>query len=513
MRTIYVWSLILACLITSLNALAQKPQLVEDIWPGVMGSYPRSLTPWGEWLLFAAGDSLHGEELWRWKQMGMPAERVTDNGSIQLSGCVNLLDNASTMPMPEYNGSVYFSTNTDLTEQRCLKYKGVVPLDTIGDSSQSFFALMELGNKLLLINNKRSDSIWGIWSYDDVHPPVEIFNFMKSGFKNGLGVWPYAAYKGKLYFGADSIGFGTELWSLDPATQSVSLVSDIWPGFRPSSPSDMVLAGSKLYFKAIDSAHGCELYSFDGTAVRRLTDLMPGPDYGLAPNSVRTIAFFNGGIFFIGLTSRTHGALFRYDTASGMTAKVYDLLPNGNGYSNLFPTPNNLYFLASSSSIPNTGTGLELYKYDGTNGSLVADLNPGPGSGASPQSNMALFGGYVYFLGNNGSTGWELYRVKDSARGVGVPELVGNPELRIGLFPNPAPGGRFNISLDARQPMKEVSVRITDVTGRELQSRQFSNPGKSFFEEMNLSGTAPGMYFVRITADGETFSRRVSVAE
>ncbi len=83
----------------------------------------------------------------------------------------------------------------------------------------------------------------------------------------------------------------------------------------------------------------------------------------------------------------------------------------------------------------------------------------------------------------------------------------------IGLFPNPAPGGRFNISLDAKQPMKEVRVRITDVTGRVLHSRQFSNPGKSFFEEMNLSGAAPGMYFVRITADGETFSRRVSVAE
>ncbi|MBS1614530.1 MAG: T9SS type A sorting domain-containing protein [Bacteroidetes bacterium] len=81
----------------------------------------------------------------------------------------------------------------------------------------------------------------------------------------------------------------------------------------------------------------------------------------------------------------------------------------------------------------------------------------------------------------------------------------------LGLFPNPAPAGRFNLYLDAKQTMKEVSVRISDVTGREVLSRQFSNPGKSLFEEMNLSGVAPGMYFVRITADGESFSRRVVV--
>ncbi|MBS1629437.1 MAG: T9SS type A sorting domain-containing protein, partial [Bacteroidetes bacterium] len=81
----------------------------------------------------------------------------------------------------------------------------------------------------------------------------------------------------------------------------------------------------------------------------------------------------------------------------------------------------------------------------------------------------------------------------------------------VGLFPNPAPGGRFNISLEAKHPMKEVSLSATDITGREILTRQFSNPGKRLFEEINLSGAALGIYFVRITADGEAFSRRVVV--
>jgi hypothetical protein len=81
--------------------------------------------------------------------------------------------------------------------------------------------------------------------------------------------------------------------------------------------------------------------------------------------------------------------------------------------------------------------------------------------------------------------------------GVGSGATTGIFEgLRIA--PNPATGGRFNISLNAKQAVKEVSITITDITGRELLSRQFANPGKSFFEEINLSGAAKGMYFVRI---------------
>jgi len=81
----------------------------------------------------------------------------------------------------------------------------------------------------------------------------------------------------------------------------------------------------------------------------------------------------------------------------------------------------------------------------------------------------------------------------------------------VGLFPNPAPHGRFNISLDAKQAMQAVRVTISDITGRQIQSRQFAHPGTHFFEEINLSSAAPGIYFVRIEADGTVMTRRVSV--
>lgn len=367
-----------------------------------------------------------------------------------------------------------------------------------------------MGNKLYFFVRPSNNIVGEIWSYDDVHPPVRVCNLGSYGFSHAAyGIRGLVAYRGKLYFEADSTGIGDELWCFDPVANSMRLVADIWTGFRSSNPSDMILAGSKLFFTARDSAHGHELYSYNGITVTRLTDLLPGTDDGLRQGvDGNSLVFHQGGIFFAGHTSLSHEALFRYDTLSGTATKVYDLLPSGGGFQNFLSTPNNLYFTARSSS--SGGTGTELYKYDGTNGSLVADLNPGSGAGING-SNMALFGGYIYFSGNNGTTGWELYRVKDSATGSAAVEQLSLRGLLCKLFPNPATDGRFNISLDAKQAMKEVSITISDITGRQVLSRQYQNPGKSFFEEINLSGVAPGMYFVRIAADGEVVSRRVSV--
>jgi predicted outer membrane repeat protein len=94
---------------------------------------------------------------------------------------------------------------------------------------------------------------------------------------------------------------------------------------------------------------------------------------------------------------------------------------------------------------------------------------------------------------------------------LGIGGAGAGAEEWLSVYPNPSINGRFNISLDAKQPLKEVSISVTDITGRQVLSRQYANPGKSFFEEINLSGAARGMYFVRIAADGEVISRRVSI--
>ncbi|MBS1629758.1 MAG: T9SS type A sorting domain-containing protein, partial [Bacteroidetes bacterium] len=168
--------------------------------------------------------------------------------------------------------------------------------------------------------------------------------------------------------------------------------------------------------------------------------------------------------------------------------------------------------------------------------SVVINVYPKPYAVVSLQDSTLsvppLFGGYQWYRNDTlipGATGPSLlarsngrYRVMITGFGntctdsavyllanlkVGTQTLAGN----LQIMPNPARDGRFHVSLDAKTPVKEVRVRVSDITGRELLSRQYTNPGSNFFEEVNLGAVAPGIYFVRITADGEAFSRRVVV--
>jgi hypothetical protein len=81
----------------------------------------------------------------------------------------------------------------------------------------------------------------------------------------------------------------------------------------------------------------------------------------------------------------------------------------------------------------------------------------------------------------------------------------------FGLFPNPSRDGRFNISLEAHQAVKEVRVTVSNVTGQQVLRRQYAPAGNSFFKEIDLGAAAKGVYFVEILADRERIVRKLVV--
>lgn len=81
----------------------------------------------------------------------------------------------------------------------------------------------------------------------------------------------------------------------------------------------------------------------------------------------------------------------------------------------------------------------------------------------------------------------------------------------IGLFPIPTTNGRFNVSLDSKDAMKEITITVSSITGQQVLSREYHNAGNSFFQELNMADAAKGIYFVRIAADGEVLTRRIVV--
>src|SRR5688572_23217601 len=73
----------------------------------------------------------------------------------------------------------------------------------------------------------------------------------------------FAIYNGKMYFAADSVGKGTELWVSDGNLTGTKLLVDINPGTGDSYPTNLTVFNGKLYFSANDGTNGTELWVTD----------------------------------------------------------------------------------------------------------------------------------------------------------------------------------------------------------------------------------------------------------
>jgi hypothetical protein len=90
-----------------------------------------------------------------------------------------------------------------------------------------------------------------------------------------------------------------------------------------------------------------------------------------------------------------------------------------------------------------------------------------------------------------------------------VEQLAGLSSL--GLFPNPAPGGRVNLTFETNHLVSRTEVYVLDYAGRKVWTNQYSGFGTSFFQELNLKGLAPGQYTLNLILDGAVVSRKLII--
>lgn len=172
------------------------------------------------------------------------------------------------------------------------------------------------------------------------------------------------------------------------------LVADINPS-GSSSPGSFEAFNNELYFGADDGTHGVELWKYNPTTeqVTRITDI----NSGLGNSGINYITLFNGALYFNGYDG-TSSALWKYDgTNASLAADVDDP-------SYLIVYDGALYFSANDG--PN---GTELWKFDGTSASLAADIDTNAGIGSSPQD-FVLYSGDLYFSAYHTDYGKELWK-------------------------------------------------------------------------------------------------------
>ncbi len=262
-----------------------------------------------------------------------------------------------------------------------------------------------------------------------------------------------------VFFAATDAVHGRELWKCDLTTLATSLVKDIRATSASSSPHSLAECNGKLLFICDadnSTVYGDELWVSDGTDAGTvlLKDIVPGKyDSGVtgAITTVAGIAYFDANAFSgsgsvpwrsdgtadgtyqlvnPGTSSSYPGAFTRYNgatyffmrtansggdyslwrstetSAEVVKEKVADRLPD------VVVIANNLMFFRGYDS----ANGEEVWKSDGTTDGTVRVTDVGPGTAYGldgyygKPSEIVAMGNYVYFVGNDGATGKQLYR-------------------------------------------------------------------------------------------------------
>jgi ELWxxDGT repeat protein len=483
--------LVLICALT-VSANAQVPALVKDSWPGKTGITPFRLLTFGDRLCFFATDPSHGTELWEYNDQDTP-KMVADiyPGYNSSGGATPENDH-----MIVYKNKLYFQASSvdavqgKFTGDELFVYDGMTPpkmafklgKTSVGSNPNG---LAVAGGKLFFAADTNNGG-FSLYSYDGVNAPKGYP--IKPNYVDVIPSRVLGEYNGSLYFSADSgNGAGRELYTLDPATDHWKMVADINTGSGPSTPSSWLSAWNKLFFLANTSKYGLKLYVYDGDSVQRLTDYAPGPKSSTA-GAYRLIAY-KGGVYFTGtgVVGGTEQELYKWDSASGNTSQISPAGVDVAGIYRPIVFDNCLYFYGKT-----VAAGREVWKYDGTSCKMVTDLFPGPSDGVWA-GEFAEYNGRLYFGGNNGYTGFELYRINPVSNAVTSIKWAG----KALVYPNPTSSfAILSISLPAAQSLR---ISLTDMSGREV-----FDSGLKLFEAGNneirlpVANLSAGQYFYRV---------------
>jgi ELWxxDGT repeat protein len=204
---------------------------------------------------------------------------------------------------------------------------------------------------------------------------------------------------GKLFFSAESDGFGRELWVFDDSTEQAHQVDDIYPGQASSNPHDLKAVGNDLFFAAQDGQYGYEIWVTDDTATA--CTLVADIYSGLRGSYPRCLTDVHGRLLFVATSDGSirqavrmiwrESSTLNVDVVAGGQSLVFIKLAGGNGS-----------MLAFSANLSDAGQ--ELYLYDwqtDTAPRRIADLNPGNAS--SFPGNFVYSGDMLYFTASNGN--------------------------------------------------------------------------------------------------------------
>ncbi|MCF6284777.1 MAG: hypothetical protein L3K26_06280, partial [Candidatus Hydrogenedentes bacterium] len=406
----------------------ESTYLLKDIYPGTessnVGQFYLFRHTSEDQILFAATSAKYGCELWR-----------TDGTPEGTKLWYDLLPGGgSSNPsrMHSRGNALSFVAVNDTMGKELWKYRGdktphmVVSDIRPGQTSSHPYALCmnRLGD--LVFSAKDGDDDEELWVLDGDSDVAKRLADINPG---PTPSYPYytVSIKGCVVMAATSAVEGRELWILQE-NGTVELLADIYTdnSVNPSStPRSITPAGKLLYFAANDIVHGLELWCSDGTrsGTRMVKDIFP-ERASSNPSELTTVG---KQLFFVAEDGNHGYELWRSDGTTPGTAMLREINPEGSARpTGLTAFKGGLVFSAFR---PLDGEELWIVE-PGREPKQIKDINGGTAS--SKPRDLVVWKDHVYFRANDGLHGEELWRTDGTGEGtVMVKDIVNAPVERI----------------------------------------------------------------------------------
>jgi ELWxxDGT repeat protein len=383
-------------------------RLVRDIRPGpedTIYNGTSSVAHAGA-LYFVASDKAHGSELWRSDGTEAGTSIVADIAPGTDSG-------VSFTNLVEFQGSVFFVADDGVHGRELWKSDGTEAGTVLAAETASGADTRDpqdlIASGTLLYFNAAATPNYGytLWRSDGTQPGTF---FLRDPVSSGGPYSPFQfnGFGGKVFFKGFDLDHGYEPWVSDGTEAGTQMIRDILPGPVTSlqQPTLAQMMGGSIFFKASDGVHGLELWKSDGTdtGTMLVKDIFPGSFSsgftGLAP--------FGGYLYFDAVRAIPYdNEIWRTDgTEQGTVPIAVGLGPN------LYPitgVTGGLVFTNEDASL-----GKELWTSDGTAQGTRLAQDIAAGSADSLPQAFTEVGSRIFFLADNGATGYEPWVVRSA---------------------------------------------------------------------------------------------------
>lgn len=375
------------------DGTAKGTGLLLDLATSEGSSRPSRFRAWRQFVAFRANNPSFGDEIW--------ASDGTESGTTRVTDLPDSPPGSGIEDIETVGDRLLFSYQTGLWS-----IDGEPPVEsTILGPDAGGSVLVPFGTGVLYFDGAQERLWWsdgtsaGTFAFWDAPPEASDL------FVEDIGDGPKAL--GGIFFWTGSFWDPEGFWFAGEEPEEVrSLGSDWAPGSRSwQNLSEMTEVAGKAYF-AGEQLWGNEgLVSTDGVSTTEFVLNFPGSGFGTSDPNLEALG---ESLYFTAVASGLGSELWKSDGTAQGSAPLLEIFPGAAG---AFPNDSRacrglLFFIATS-----PGAGREPWVSDGTAAGtrLLKDIAPGLASSVGEQFSRSCAGGWLLFAANDGEHGTELW--------------------------------------------------------------------------------------------------------